>query len=129
MWRVLTTRLTGRLPPTFEFSNQLRQTPRSRLGRIETMRPSVASSPAGSRRHERDRGYLTVTAIVAVPPALLTNFTFCGFTDTVNDLLYTPPPWFVSVPISWFVDVTNACNVAVELVLVAPRRSRLVPTK
>jgi hypothetical protein len=51
------------------------------------MPPSVLRSRPPVAGDECDRSYLSVTAIVAVPPALLTNFTFCGFTDTVNDRL------------------------------------------
>ena len=47
----------------------------------------------------------------------------CGLADTLNSLLYLPPPLFVSVPISCPLDVMKTCSVAVERVLVASTRS------
>lgn len=47
---------------------------------------------------------------------------FCGFADKVKSPLYLPPPLFVSVPISWFVEVTNTCRVAVDFELPASTR-------
>ena len=63
------------------------------------------------------------TDLVAEPPRLLRTVMLCGLTDTLNSLLYLPPPLFVSVPISCPLDVTKTCSVAVERVLVASTRS------
>ena len=48
---------------------------------------------------------------------------FCGLTAQLNSPRYLPPPLFERVPISWLLDVTNACKVAFERVLVASMRS------
>ncbi len=63
--------------------------------------------------------YFTVTVFVADPPRLLRTVMFCGFTGHENWPLYFPPPLLVSAPINALVAVTNACSVAVALVLVA----------
>lgn len=52
---------------------------------------------------------------------------FCGLTGQENSPRYLPPPSFDSVPISWLLEVTNACNVAFERVLVASMRSLRLP--
>ncbi len=52
---------------------------------------------------------------------------FCGLTGQLNSPRYLPPPSFESVPINWLLDVTNACNVAFERVLVASMRSLRCP--
>ena len=53
---------------------------------------------------------------------------FCGLTGQLNSPRYLPPPLFESVPISWLLDVTNACKVAFVRVLVASTRSLRLPT-
>ena len=52
---------------------------------------------------------------------------FCGLTGQEISPRYLPPPSFDSVPISWLLEVTNACNVAFERVLVASMRSLRLP--
>jgi len=52
---------------------------------------------------------------------------FCGLTGHENSPRNLPPPSFESVPISWLLEVTNACNVAFERVLVASTRSLRLP--
>ena len=64
-----------------------------------------------------------MTDLVAEPPRLLRTVMLCGLADTLNSLLYLPPPLFVSVPISCPLDVMKTCSVAVELVLVASTRN------
>jgi hypothetical protein len=70
-------------------------------------------------------GYLTTTD--ALPPLLLRTVTLCGLTGQVNSARNLPLPWFESVPISWPLEVTNACRVAFALVLVASTRSLRLP--
>jgi len=53
---------------------------------------------------------------------------FCGFTGKENWPVKLPPPLLVSVPIKAPLDVTNACSVAVELVLVASTFKTWSPT-
>ena len=60
---------------------------------------------------------------VACPPKLLRTVMFCGLTDQLNSRRYFPPPSFVSVPMSWLVEVTKTCSVAFVRVLVASTRS------
>jgi hypothetical protein len=79
--------------------------------------------PRPRRAARGPSGYLSVTVRVAEPPALLLTVTLCGFVATLNLAKYFPPLFLVSVPRRAFVDVTYAFSVAVELVLVASRRS------
>ena len=52
----------------------------------------------------------------------------CGLTGHENSPRNLPPPSFESVPISWLLEVTNTCKVAVARVLVASTRSLRLPT-
>ena len=51
----------------------------------------------------------------------------CGLTGQANSPRNLPPPSFESVPMSWPLEVTNTCKVAVERVLVASTRSLRLP--
>ena len=51
----------------------------------------------------------------------------CGLTGQENSPRNLPLPLFESVPISWPLEVTNTCKVAVERVLVASTRSLRLP--
>jgi hypothetical protein len=51
----------------------------------------------------------------------------CGLTAHENSPRNLPPPSLESVPMSWPLEVTNTCNVAVERVLVASTRSLRLP--
>jgi len=68
-----------------------------------------------------------LTASVALPPLLLRTVMLCGLTGHVKSARNLPPPWFASVPISWLLEVTNACMVAFTFVLVASTRSLRLP--
>lgn len=48
---------------------------------------------------------------------------FCGFVDALNSPRYCPPPAFDIVPNNCPVELTNTCNVALLLVLVASTRN------
>src|SRR5215471_1077759 len=71
--------------------------------------------------------YFSFTASVALPPLLLRTVILCGLTDCVNSPPNLPPPLLESVPISWLLDVTNTCKVAVATVLVASTLSLRLP--
>ena len=71
--------------------------------------------------------YLSVTASVALPPLLLRTVMLCGLTGCVNSPRNLPPPSFESVPISWPLEVTNTCKVALATVLVASTLSVRLP--
>jgi len=100
------------------------------MQRLQTKRPVKRSQPGewmtGLNCFEGLR-YFSVTARVALPPLLLRTVTLCGLTDCVNSPPNFPPPLFASVPISWLLDVTNACKVAVVTVLVASTLSLRLP--
>jgi hypothetical protein len=70
--------------------------------------------------------YLTTS--VALPPLLLRTVTLCGLTGQVNSARNLPLPWFERVPISCPFEVTNACRVALALLLVASTRSLRLPS-
>ena len=71
--------------------------------------------------------YFTVTVRVAEPPRLLRTVMFCGLEGQEKSPRYRPPPSLRSVPINWFVAVTNTCSVALALELVASTRSCWLP--
>ena len=52
---------------------------------------------------------------------------FCGFVDAPNSPRYCPPPVFDIVPNNCPVELTNTCNVALLLVLVASTRNARLP--
>src|SRR5262249_5388574 len=71
--------------------------------------------------------YRSVTTSVALPPLLLRTVMLCGLTACVNSPRNLPPPSFESVPISWPLEVTKTCKVAVATVLVASTLSLRLP--